>query len=164
MLNQLKTPTVWFALLLWSVVPLTPVAMAAQEKSQGKAEEKKQAKNDEKSADKTTDKAEVKATPDKTEAKAQDKTEDKPSPQDSPRKIVKKLEAPYPPLAKQGHLTGVVKLIAVVTPEGNVKSVRTLGGNPILAAAAEEVIKQWKFEAGPKETSEPVALRFDTPQ
>jgi TonB family protein len=79
------------------------------------------------------------------------------------RKVTKKVAAAYPPLAVQGRLTGTVKLVALVTPEGNVKSVRTLGGNPVLVAAAEDAVKQWKFEVTKKESSEPVALKFVGP-
>lgn len=79
------------------------------------------------------------------------------------RKVTKKVAATYPPLAQQARLTGTVKFVLVVTPEGNVKSVRTLGGNPILVAAAEDAVKQWKFEVTKKESSEAVALKFAGP-
>ncbi len=79
------------------------------------------------------------------------------------RKITKKVAPAYPPLALQAHLTGMVRLIAVVTPEGAVKSVRTVGGNAVLAGAAEEAVKKWKFETSKKESIEPVALKFGNP-
>jgi TonB family protein len=61
------------------------------------------------------------------------------------------------------HLQGVVKIEAVVRPNGSVKSTRVLGGNPVLTDAAVEAVTKWKFEAGPDETSEVVQLTF-TPQ
>lgn len=79
------------------------------------------------------------------------------------RKITKKVAPIYPQLALQNRLTGTVKLMLVVTPEGAVKSVRTLGGNPVLVTAAEDAVKQWKFEATKKESSEAVALKFAGP-
>ena len=80
--------------------------------------------------------------------------------QEAGRKVITRVTPAYPPLARQGHLMGTVKLVAVVTPEGVVKSVRTVGGNPILAAAAEDAVKHWKYEATNKESSEAVALKF----
>lgn len=76
------------------------------------------------------------------------------------RKVISKVAPVYPPLARQAHLTGIVKLVAVVTPEGAVKRVRTVGGNPVLAAAAEDAVRHWKYEVAKQESSEAVALRF----
>ncbi len=76
------------------------------------------------------------------------------------RKITKRVEPLYPLIAKQARLSGTVRLAFVVTPDGAVKNVRTLGGNPVLATAAEEAIKQWKYEASKKESTESIAIRF----
>jgi TonB family protein len=57
-------------------------------------------------------------------------------------------------------LTGTVKIVVVVTPEGNVKAVRTVGGNPVLVPAAEDAVRQWKFEASKKESHVLVAIQF----
>ena len=80
------------------------------------------------------------------------------------RKVTTKVQPVYPPFAKGLKLSGTVKLTAVVTPEGNVKSTRVMGGNAILANAAEDAVKQWKYETSPKESSEPVEIYFASPQ
>ena len=77
------------------------------------------------------------------------------------RKITKKVMPVYSLIARKAGLTGTVKMLALVLPDGTVKSVHVLGGNPLFVAAAEEAVKQWKFEVGPKETTEPVSLRFE---
>jgi len=82
----------------------------------------------------------------------------------SERKLVRKVEPIYPPLARQLRLSGAVKMVLQVTSEGKVASVQTIGGNPILAGAAEGAVKQWKFEPAPKESSEPVTISFDAPK
>lgn len=82
----------------------------------------------------------------------------------SDRKVVKKVEPPYPPIASQLHLSGSVKMVLQVTAEGKVESVRTVGGSPVLAAAAESAVKQWKYEAAPKESSEAVTITFEVPK
>jgi TonB family protein len=76
------------------------------------------------------------------------------------RKITRKVVPQYPDLAKRWHLTGTVKMTATVAPNGAVKSVKTLGGNAVFVLAAEEAVKQWKYELSPKETTEAVALVF----
>ena len=63
----------------------------------------------------------------------------------------KVLDAPQPRLpraALQRGLRGVVKLEATVGEEGAVKEVRVLSGEPILAAAAKEAVRAWRFQPG----------------
>ena len=79
---------------------------------------------------------------------------------DAPRKITRKVLPVYPELARQWHLAATVKLVATVTPEGAVKSVRTLGGHPVFVNAAERAVLQWKYEPSKKETAEAVSLAF----
>jgi len=66
----------------------------------------------------------------------------------------------YPDLAKRTHLSGVVKLEIVIRANGTVKSVRPVGGNPVLIGAATVAVNKWRFEAGSEETSEVVQLTF----
>lgn len=76
------------------------------------------------------------------------------------RKTLKKVAPEYPAIARAAHLRGSVKLVAVVAPNGTVTSVRTVGGNAVLAKAAEDAVKQWKFDISEKESVEPVVLTF----
>jgi TonB family protein len=80
------------------------------------------------------------------------------------RKVTKRVQPDYPPVAKQLRLSGTVKMTAVVTPEGKVKSTHITGGNAILASAAEDAVKQWKYESSPKESNELVEVQFESPQ
>src|SRR6476659_6202234 len=54
----------------------------------------------------------------------------------SDRKIASRVAPTYPELAKKMHIRGMVKVEAVVRPNGSVKSTRVLGGNPVLVDAA----------------------------
>jgi protein TonB len=83
---------------------------------------------------------------------------------DVPRKVTKRVTPVYPPIALRARMSGTVKLVVVVTPEGTVKTVKTLGGNAVLAQAAEEATRQWKFEAAKNESSVILALKFDAPE
>ncbi len=68
------------------------------------------------------------------------------------RKIKQQTQPVYPELARNMHLQGSVKLEVVITPQGSVRSVKVLGGHPVLADAAEKAVKSWKYDAGQEET------------
>ena len=76
------------------------------------------------------------------------------------RKVKTKVAPVYPDIARRMSITGIVKLVVVVTPSGSVKSTKVLGGHPLLINAAEDAVKKWKFESGPEETSGVVEFTF----
>jgi|SRR5271165_2113665 len=76
------------------------------------------------------------------------------------RKVAARVAPSYPDLAKRMHLQGVVRIEAIVRPNGTVRSTRVLGGNPVLVDAATEAVSKWKFEPGPSESAELVQLTF----
>ena len=76
------------------------------------------------------------------------------------RKVVRQTKPRYPDLARRVHLAGTVKLVAIVTPEGNVKKVEPMGGNPILIQAAQDAISEWKFAPAGSESRQLVELHF----
>jgi TonB family protein len=84
--------------------------------------------------------------------------------QEAARKVTKKVAPVFPEIARQARLSGTVKLMLTVTPEGAVKSVKTVGGNAVFVPAAEEAVKKWKYEAAKKESTESVAVNFAPPQ
>jgi len=80
---------------------------------------------------------------------------------DAKRKIKVQVTPNYPELARRMNVRGKVKLEVTVTPDGTVKSVHPLGGHPLLVGAAQDAVRQWKFEPGPKETVQLVEFNFD---
>lgn len=68
------------------------------------------------------------------------------------RRLVKKVEPVYPDLARKMNMTGTVKVEITIAADGSVREVRTLGGNPVLATAVEDAVKQWKYASGVAET------------
>ena len=78
-----------------------------------------------------------------------------------PRKVIYRTNPVYPPVLKDKQIGGLVRILVVVTPAGGVRETEDLGGNPVLASAAEDAVKQWKFEPAANETREVVTLRFD---
>jgi periplasmic protein TonB len=77
------------------------------------------------------------------------------SAEDSPKRLSQeaatsaassKVQPEYPQIAKQLGLEGKVELVAVVDEAGAVQKVETVSGNPILARAAVDALKRWKFK------------------
>jgi TonB family protein len=75
------------------------------------------------------------------------------------RKVVSKVQPAYPELAKQINVYGTVKVEVVIAPNGAVKTMRPLGGHPLLIKAATEALRKWRYEPGP-ETTTIVEFRF----
>ena len=78
------------------------------------------------------------------------------------RNVVSKVTPVYPDLAKRTHISGVVKLRATIAPNGSVKSIESIGGNPLLIKAAQDAVTKWRYAPAADETRELIELRFDT--
>lgn len=76
------------------------------------------------------------------------------------RKVKTKVAPAYPETARRMNLGGTVKLIVVVGTNGSVKSTTAVGGHPLLVAAAQDVVKNWKFAPGPEESSGVIEFTF----
>lgn len=79
------------------------------------------------------------------------------------REVVRKVAPIYPELARRLQISGIVKIRATVAPNGSVKLVEPVGGNPVLMKAAQEAIANWKYAPGPGETRELIELHFNVP-
>lgn len=90
----------------------------------------------------------------RTSSGQQDQTESK-------RKVVSKVIPTYPDLARSLRIKGVVRIEAVVAPNGSVKTTHILGGHPLLAQSADQAVHKWRWEPAPSETKELVEVRFD---
>jgi TonB family protein len=58
------------------------------------------------------------------------------------------------------NITGVVKILITVSPNGSVKDAKLVGGHPLLASAALDAVRKWRYEAGPEESTGIVQFRF----
>lgn len=76
------------------------------------------------------------------------------------RKPKVKVGPVYPDIAKRMNITGSVKVIVVVAPNGTIKSTKVVGGHPLLVTAALEALKKWKFEPAPDESTGIVEFKF----
>jgi len=80
---------------------------------------------------------------------------------EAPRRVKSAVKPEYPALAKRLNLSGVVKVEAVIAPDGKVKQAHVVGGHPVLAAEAEKAALMMRFEAAPKETTQVIEFRFE---
>jgi TonB family protein len=76
------------------------------------------------------------------------------------RKARKEVKPNYPPLARQMHIIGTVRLEVTIAPNGKVKISKVLGGHPVLALAATEAAKRWEFEPSDKESLQVLEFKF----
>jgi TonB family protein len=62
--------------------------------------------------------------------------------------LVQKVDPTYPPLALQARISGVVHLEVTTNADGSVASTRVIMGHPMLAPAAIDAVRHWKYVAG----------------
>jgi TonB family protein len=68
------------------------------------------------------------------------------SPAQAETRLLRRTEPQYPPAALAAHRAGNVVLEVQVAEDGSVASVRTLSGDPLLAAAATEAVRNWRYQ------------------
>jgi len=76
------------------------------------------------------------------------------------RRAKSKVAAVYPELARRMNITGTVKVEVTVAPNGSVKDAKVVGGHPVLANAALEAVRKWRFEPTAMESSGVVDFKF----
>jgi periplasmic protein TonB len=60
--------------------------------------------------------------------------------------LLRKVNPTYPPLARQARIQGTVILQAEISKDGNIENLQLISGHPMLAPAAIEAVKQWKYK------------------
>jgi TonB family protein len=61
-------------------------------------------------------------------------------------KLVVKVNPIYPPEAKAQGIEGIVRLEATLDKSGKVANLQVLSGDPLLAAAALDAVRQWQYQ------------------
>jgi periplasmic protein TonB len=59
--------------------------------------------------------------------------------------LIRKVPPSYPPLARQARIQGTVILQAQISKTGDIENLTLVSGHPMLAPAAIEAVKQWKY-------------------
>jgi len=52
----------------------------------------------------------------------------------------------YPDLARQSRIEGTVVLHAIIDKDGRVAELQVISGHPLLARAALDAVKQWRYK------------------
>jgi TonB family protein len=77
------------------------------------------------------------------------------------RRARSKVQPIYPELARKMNISGTVKIEVVVAPNGTVRDARIVGGHPVLASAALEAAKKWRFEPASGESTGIIDFKFE---
>lgn len=82
--------------------------------------------------------------------------------------LLKRVQPVYPAQAMQIRIQGAVQLQAVISKEGNITNVKVLSGDSILARAAVEAVRQWKYKpyylnGDPVEIQTQITVNFKLP-
>jgi len=76
------------------------------------------------------------------------------------RKAVANPEPEYPEIARRMNITGVVKMEIVISADGTIKSMKVLGGHPLLVDAVQRALKRWKYAPAGSETTMQLDFKF----
>jgi|SRR5262249_6357944 len=60
-------------------------------------------------------------------------------------RVLRRVQPPYPVIAKQAHIQGLVQVQIDISETGAVTNVTLLSGHPLLREAAMQAAKQWQF-------------------
>ncbi len=77
------------------------------------------------------------------------------------RRAKSKVQPAYPELARKMQISGTVKVEVTVASNGTVKEARVVGGHPVLATAALDAAKKWRFEPAPAESTGVIDFKFE---
>ncbi len=61
-------------------------------------------------------------------------------------RLLHRVEPTYPTMGRAMNLQGAVQLRATVTPKGTVAKMSVVRGQPVLAQAAMDAVRQWRYE------------------
>jgi protein TonB len=77
------------------------------------------------------------------------------------RRAKTRVQPTYPELAHRMNISGTVKIEVTVAPNGSVKEARIVGGHPVLAQAALDAAKKWRFETAAAESTGIIDFKFE---
>jgi len=90
------------------------------------------------------------------------------SPKIQATRLKDKIEPVYPEEAKRAGINGVVLFHAIIAKDGSIEELTLEDGDPLLAKAAEEAVRKWRYEPltyedRPAEVDTAIAVEFKLP-
>jgi len=61
-------------------------------------------------------------------------------------KLISKIQPEYPKKAKNKRVEGLVRIQAVIGPDGYVQEMKVISGDPLLVKAATDAVQRWVYE------------------
>jgi protein TonB len=79
--------------------------------------------------------------------------------------LIRRVEPAYPAIARQARIQGIVLLRATISKDGTIENLQLLSGHPMLAQAAIETVRQWRYRpyylnGDPVEVETQVTVKF----
>jgi protein TonB len=79
--------------------------------------------------------------------------------------LIHRVQPIYPPLARQARIQGEVVLRAMISREGTIEGLQVVSGHPMLAPAAVDAVRQWRYRpyylnGEPVEVETQVTVKF----
>jgi protein TonB len=62
-----------------------------------------------------------------------------------PGSLIRTVQPAYPQIAKIAGIQGQVVLSAIISKSGQIETLQTISGHPMLASAAKEAVRQWRY-------------------
>ncbi len=59
--------------------------------------------------------------------------------------LIRKVQPTYPALARSARIQGTVVLQAIISKQGTIENLTVITGHPMLAPAAIEAVRQWRY-------------------
>ena len=81
--------------------------------------------------------------------------------------LIKRVQPTYPQAALAAHTQGAVQIEATINKEGNVTNLKVLRGDAVLARAALDAVRQWRYKpyylnGEPVEIQTQITVNFKT--
>ena len=81
--------------------------------------------------------------------------------------LIKRVQPKYPQAALAAHTQGAVQIDATINKEGNVTNLKVVRGDPALARAAMDAVRQWRYkpyylDGDPVEIETQITVNFKT--
>ncbi len=77
------------------------------------------------------------------------------------RAIVTRTPPIYPELAHRMHVGGKVVLMVTIQPDGTVSDTKVESGHALLAPAAQDAVKKWRFAPNPEVSESEIEVNFN---
>jgi TonB family protein len=78
------------------------------------------------------------------------------------RQLITRVNPDYPDAGKGLNLGGMVRVEALVAPDGSVRATKLLDGDSVLGQSAISAIRQWKYAPATADETLTVKIDFDS--